>query len=87
MRKIPVYIINVNVSLDSWLLSATNKPMQLVNVGPCLAEQCTLLEVEDMLMEVQQARKDLETYSTLAEVQEGWSDPTLPISTNNHSEL
>ena len=75
------------MSLHSWFFSAANSPMQLVNTVPRLAEQHTLSEVENMLMEVQQARKDLETYSTLAEVQGGWSDPSPPISTDNLSEL
>jgi hypothetical protein len=61
--------------------------MQMVNTGSCLAEQRALFEVENMLMEVQQARKDLETHSALAEVQEGWSDPTPLISTDSHSQL
>jgi hypothetical protein len=67
--------------------SKTHHHSEMVNTGSCLAEQRALFEVENMLMEVQQARKDLETHSALAEVQEGWSDPTPLISTDSHSQL
>lgn len=61
--------------------------MQLVNVGSCSTEQHVLVEIEKMLMEVQQARRDLETHSVLAEVQEGWRDTMPPITSDGFSEL
>lgn len=53
--------------------------MQLVNGD---SEAHALVEIEKMLMEVQQARRDLETHSALAEVQEGWRDTMPPITSD-----
>lgn len=58
--------------------------MQLVNGG---SEPHALVEIEKVLMEVQQARKDLETHSVLTEVQEGWRDTMPPITSDTYSNL
>lgn len=51
------------------------------------SEAHALVEIEKMLMEVQQARRDLETHSALAEVQEGWRDTMPPITSDTYSNL
>lgn len=58
-------------------------PMQSVNAGPSSAKQHALLEVENMLMEVQQARRDLESHSALAEAQQSWKDPLPPVTSDD----
>lgn len=58
--------------------------MQLVSGS---SELHALVEIEKMLMEVQQARRDLESHSVLTEVQEGWRDTMPPITSDGYSNL
>ena len=60
---------------------------QPVGAGFGTARQQALFEVEKVLMEVQQARRDLDTHSALAEARERWENTVPSVPTDDLSNL